>query len=468
MPKRKINVIAPTIDTSGIVVSNTKKIKVCAYARVSTAQDEQLNSLESQREYYFKYINANPNWEFVDIYYDEGISGLNIRHREGFNKMVKDALDGKIDIVLTKSISRFARNTIDTLTVTRMLKEKGIAVIFEKENINSLDSKGEFVLTLMSSLAEEESKSISSNVKWGIRKKYAEGKFTMPYKVFIGYKKGPDGIMIIDKKEAPIIKLIFKLYLEGYSLKCISEHLHDLGVLSAQGNEYINKGTLLAILTNEKYMGDAILQKSYVSDIFTKRKKKNKGELPIYHIENDHEPIIPKATFKEVQYQLSIRGKDYSVTHLFSSKLRCELCGSLYSSNYYTEQKHHILYHKWICSKKFHKVIRCKNIIMYDNHLKQVIKEILPNFIDRYAYLSDYLINLCDKIIPEKRRKNRCISNINKNKFIYTDEYLFWFARMIIKEIIVKQSRVLEFYFIDGFIYEYNLPLWSMTKNQII
>lgn len=161
MSKKKINVIAPTIDSSGLQISNTKKIRVCAYARVSTAQDEQLNSLESQRQYYFTYINKNPNWEFVDIYYDEGISGLNTKRREGFNRMVKDALEGKIDVILTKSISRFARNTIDTLTITRMLKEKGIAVIFEKENINSLDSKGEFVLTLMSSLAEEESKSIS-------------------------------------------------------------------------------------------------------------------------------------------------------------------------------------------------------------------------------------------------------------------------------------------------------------------
>ena len=468
MSKKKINVIAPTIDSSGLAVSNTKKLKVCAYARVSTAQDEQLNSLETQREYYFKYINANPNWEFIDIYYDEGISGLNTRRREGFNRMVKDALDGKIDIILTKSISRFARNTIDTLTVTRMLKEKGIAIIFENENINSLDTKGEFVLTLMSSLAEEESKSISSNVKWGIRKKYAEGKFSMPYKVFIGYKKGPDGNMVIDKKEAPIIKLIFKMYLEGYSLKFISEKLHNMGVLSAQGNDYIGKSTLLAILTNEKYMGDAILQKSYVSDIFTKRKKKNKGELPIYHIENDHEPIIPKATFEEVKYQLSIRGKDYSVTHLFSSKLKCDLCGSFYSSNYYTKQKHHILYHRWICSKKFHKIIRCKNIIMYDNHLKQVIKEIFPIFIERYKYLSEYLIDLCIKTIHEKRRINRCITNIEKNKLIYTDEFIYWFSRMIIKEIIVKQSRELEFRFIDGFIYKYNLPLWSITKNQTI
>ena len=468
MSKKKINVIAPTIDSSGLQISNTKKIRVCAYARVSTAQDEQLNSLESQRQYYFTYINKNPNWEFVDIYYDEGISGLNTKRREGFNRMVKDALEGKIDVILTKSISRFARNTIDTLTITRMLKDRGIAVIFEKENINSLDSKGEFVLTLMSSLAEEESKSISSNVKWGIRKKYAEGKFSIPFKTFIGYKKGPDGSMVIDKNEAPIIKLIYKLFLEGHSLKSISEELHNLGILSARGKEWISKSTILQILTNEKYMGDVILQKTFTSDIFTKKKKKNNGELPLYHIENDHEPIIPKSTFEEVKYQLSIRGKDHSVAHLFSSKLKCDLCGSFYSINCYTEQKHHIYYYRWICSKKFCKTIKCQNIIMYDKHLKIVIKEIFILFIDRYKYLFGYLIDISEKTIIEKSRLNKCIKNINKNNYAYTDDYIEYFFRITIKEIIVKESRDLVFYFIDGFIYTYKLPLWSFIKNCVI
>lgn len=262
MSKKKVTIIKPTIDSSGLVISENSKLKVCAYARVSTEKDGQLNSLESQRQYYINYINSKPEWEFVGIYYDEGISGLSIKRRDGFNKMIQDAKDGKINIILTKSISRFARNTIDTLTTTRMLKSIGVVVIFEKENINSFDTKGEFILTVMSSLAEEEAKSISSNVAWGIRKKFEEGKFSMPYKYFYGYKKGPNGEMVIDKDQVYIIKLIYRLYLEGNSLKDIIDILNEKGIPSPRGKKWINKTTIYSILTNEKYIGDALLQKS--------------------------------------------------------------------------------------------------------------------------------------------------------------------------------------------------------------
>ena len=195
-------------------IASVARRRVAAYARVSTDSDEQFTSYEAQIDYYTRYIRARDDWEFVRVYTDEGISGVKTKNRDGFNEMLRDAMDGKIDLIVTKSVSRFARNTVDSLVAVRNLKEHGTEVFFEKENIWTLDSKGELLITIMSSLAQEESRSISENVTWGMRKRFADGKVSMPYKRFLGYDKGEDGRPVINEAEARIVRFIFRLFLE--------------------------------------------------------------------------------------------------------------------------------------------------------------------------------------------------------------------------------------------------------------
>lgn len=271
---RKVTFIPPLAALPG----KKSKRKVAAYARVSTAAEEQESSLIAQRTFYEKHILENPEWEFVEVYYDDGVSGLSYHRREGFNLMVADALEGKIDLILTKSLSRFARNTVDTLTTIRRLKEKNVEVFFEKENIYTFDSKGEFLITLMSSLAQEESRSISENVTWGRRKQFSDGKYSMNYSTFLGYKKGMDGLPAIDEDQAPIIRLIYLLYLEGYTIYSLKHFLDNIGIPSPQGNKW-HVSVIESILTNEKYKGDALLQKSITVDFLTKKRKLNEGDL---------------------------------------------------------------------------------------------------------------------------------------------------------------------------------------------
>lgn len=264
---RTVTVIPATLNlfTNTPKMSQNKR-KVAAYARVSTDNEEQLSSYAAQVDYYTRYIKSKTEWDFVDIYTDEGITATNTKKRDGFKRMVKDALDGKIDLIVTKSVSRFARNTVDTLTTVRKLKEKGIEVYFEKENIYTLDSKGELLITIMSSLAQEESRSISENTTWGQRKRFADGKVSLPYKKFLGYERGEDGIPQIVEKEAKIVRLIYRLFLEGRTTTGIATHLTRLKVPTPAGKEKWTTSTIKSILTNEKYKGDALLQKSYTVD----------------------------------------------------------------------------------------------------------------------------------------------------------------------------------------------------------
>ena len=246
-------------------------VKVAAYARVSTDTEEQISSYEAQVDYYTRYIKSKNNWEFIEVYTDEGISATNTKKRDGFNRMIKDALDKKIDLIVTKSVSRFARNTVDTLTTVRKLKEKGVEVYFEKENIYTLDSKGELLITIMSSIAQEESRSISENVTWGQRKRFADRKVSLPYKNFLGYEKGKDGVPKIIEKEAKIVRLIYRLFLEGKTISAITKHLTDNKIPTPAGKEKWYTTTVRSILTNEKYKGDALLQKCYTIDFLTKK-----------------------------------------------------------------------------------------------------------------------------------------------------------------------------------------------------
>lgn len=231
--------------------AQTRKRRVAAYARVSTDSDEQLSSYEAQVDFYTRHIQSKPEWEFVAVYTDEGVTGTNTKKREGFNRMIEDALAGKIDLILTKSISRFARNTVDSLTTIRRLKEKGIEVYFEKENIYTLDAKGEVMLTIMSSLAQEESRSISENVTWGKRKSMADGKFSLAYKRFLGYRKGPDGLPEIVEEEAEIIRKIYDLFLAGHTVRAIASQLTSEGIPTPSGKQQWSVSTIMSILQND-------------------------------------------------------------------------------------------------------------------------------------------------------------------------------------------------------------------------
>ena len=326
--------IEPTINPyTRLPQGSIRKRRVAAYARVSTDLEEQQTSYEAQVDYYTKYIERRPDWEFVDVYTDEGISGTNTKRREGFNRMINDALEGKIDLIITKSISRFARNTVDSLVNIRKLKEHNVECYFEKENINTFDSKGELLITIMSSLAQEESRSISQNVTWGQRKRFADGKVSMPYKTFLGYEKNEDGTIKINEEEAKVIRRIYYQFLKGDSVGKIANELTSGGIKTPAGKSEWRKTTVISILQNEKYKGDALLQKKFTVDFLNHKTKKNEGEVPQYYVHDSHPAIITKEDWELVQIELSRRkemGYTYSFKNPFSGKLICEDCGSYY------------------------------------------------------------------------------------------------------------------------------------------
>ena len=339
MTARTITTIPATIlQHTSAPINALRKRRVAGYARVSTDTDEQLTSYEAQVDYYTNYIKSREDWEYITVYTDEGISATSTAKRAGFNKMVKDALAGKIDLIITKSVSRFARNTVDSLSTIRKLKENGTEVFFEKESIWTFDSKGELLITIMSSLAQEESRSISENVTWGHRKRMQDGKISVPYSRFLGFDKGENGTLIVNEKEAEIVRLIFKMFLDGGTPHSIAKYLSAQGIPSPGGKPKWNASTVQSMLKNEKYRGDALLQKSYTVDFLTKRMKINEGEVPQYYVEKAHPAIIEPAVFEVVQQEIARRkvGKSavnrHSAASIFASKIKCGQCGSWYGS----------------------------------------------------------------------------------------------------------------------------------------
>ena len=371
----KVTTIPATISRfTATPINEKKKRRTAAYARVSTDSEEQLTSYEAQVDYYTNYIKGRDDWEFVTVYTDEGITGTNTKHRDGFNRMVQDALDGKIDLIVTKSVSRFARNTVDSLTTVRKLKEKGVEIYFEKENIWTLDSKGELLITIMSSLAQEESRSISENCTWGQRKRFADGKVTVPFKRFLGYDRGPDGNLVLNTDEAVTVRRIYSMFLQGMSPYGIATHLTAEGIRSPSGKDKWNAGAVRSILTNEKYKGDALLQKSYTVDFLTKKKKVNEGEIPQYYVEGNHEAIISPDVFEQVQQELEhrkqVKGRHSSV-HLFSGKIRCGQCGEWYGSKtWHSTSKYRRVV--WQCNHKYDGNEKCTTPHLTDDDIKRL------------------------------------------------------------------------------------------------
>ena len=322
-----------------------KKLRVAAYCRVSTETEEQNSSYEVQVAHYTEFIKKNAEWEFAGIFADDGISGTNTKKREEFNRMIDECMEGNIDLVITKSISRFARNTLDCLKYIRQLKDKNIAVFFEKENINTMDAKGEVLLTIMASLAQQESQSLSQNVKLGLQYRYQQGKVQVNHNRFMGYTKDEEGNLIIVPEEAEIIKRIYREYLEGKSLAGIGRDLEKDGILTAAGKPRWRPETIKKILLNEKYIGDALLQKTFTVDFLTKKRVKNEGHVPQYYVENSHEAIIPKELFLQAQEELHRRnniytGEDknkrlYSSKYALSTITFCGDCGDIYRRVYW-------------------------------------------------------------------------------------------------------------------------------------
>jgi DNA invertase Pin-like site-specific DNA recombinase len=316
------------------------KLRVAAYCRVSTDSDEQATSYEAQVEHYTSYIKGNADWELAGIYADDGITGTNTKKRDEFNRMIEDCMEGKIDMVITKSISRFARNTLDCLKYIRQLKDKNIPVFFEKENINSMDSKGEIMLTIMASLAQQESQSLSQNVKLGFQFRYQQGEVQVNHNRFLGYTKDENKRLVIVPEEAEVVKRIFREYLEGASLLQIARGLEADGILTAANKRKWRPETLKKILQNEKYIGDALLQKTYTVDFLSKKRVVNNGIVPQYYVENSHEPIVPREIFMQVQEEMVRRanlqaGKSgkrrvYSSKYALSSIVYCGECGDIY------------------------------------------------------------------------------------------------------------------------------------------
>ena len=351
---RSVTVIPASIHRfSEMPLASAEKRKVAAYARVSTDNEDQKTSYAAQVDYYTNYIKSRSNWEFAGMYSDEGVTGTSLKKREGFTRMVQDALDGKIQLIVTKSVSRFARNTVDSLTTIRKLKEHGIEVYFEKEAIWTFQARGEILLTILSSLSQEEARSISENVTWGLRKKFADGKFSVGYSHFLGYDKGEDGNLVINEEQAKIVRLIFQLFLEGMTAGRIAKELTARHILTVTGKEKWNAKTIRGILSNEKYTGCARIQKTFTPDFLTKKAVKNCGQVPSYFVEQSHPAIIDPVVFEMVQREMERRTREggrYSGMSIFLGKIRCGACGGSFGAKV------------WHSRDKYRRIIyRCNN-----------------------------------------------------------------------------------------------------------
>ncbi|MCX4371647.1 MAG: recombinase family protein [Dysosmobacter sp.] len=342
--QRQVRVIPATKQARAAAPRRGGKQRVAAYCRVSTDSEEQLNSYAAQKNYYTQKIEENPDWEMAGVFADEGLSGTSMKKRKEFNRMIAACKRGRVDMILTKSLSRFARNTVDCLKIVRLLKAQGIGVMFEKENINTLTESSEFLITLFSGFAQAESESMSRNIIWGKQKSGEAGHVAFQYKKLLGYRRGPDGGPEIVPEEAEMVRRIFRRYLEGASLGDIKKELEADGVPTAEAVEGWSYQVIRNILTNEKYCGDALLFKTRTLDPISKKTVKNTGEWPMVYIEGNHEGIVPKAVFLRVQEEMARRASKrkvmqkhgrteqgkYSGRYALTELLVCGECGSPY------------------------------------------------------------------------------------------------------------------------------------------
>ena len=383
--KKNVSIIPGKMEHGKKADAEQKILRVAAYCRVSTQLEQQESSFEAQKNYYTEKITNNPNWKLAGIYADDGISGTDRKKRDEFNRLLQDCEAGKIDMILTKSISRFARNTVDTLNTLRILRKKGVTVFFEKEHIDTHADNGEMIITVLSGLAQEESFNLSENTRWGIIRKFENGTIILNHNRFMGYTKGKDGELAIVPEEAETVRLIFRMYLEGTSIAGIKRHLEKEGILTVTGRKIWNEGTISKMLSNEKYMGDALLQKSYTADFLTKTRKKNNGEMRQYYITDNHEGIVAKEIYYAVQREKQRRAerrkpavtrrtkekkKGYSSKYILSNLLVCGECGQPYRRITWT--RNGVKRIVWRCSNRVeHGTEYCKNSPTLDEEALQ-------------------------------------------------------------------------------------------------
>ena len=352
-----------------------KKKQVAAYARVSVETERLNHSLSAQISFYSALIQSNPEWEYVGVYADSFVSGTSTKHRTEFQRMIADAEHGKIDIILCKSISRFARNTVDLLETVRHLKELGVEVRFEKENIHSLSGDGELMLSVLASFAEEESRSISDNSKWGIRKRFQSGEIGTANKHILGYRYDENlQKYVIIPEEAAIVRRMFALYLEGVSLQKICDDLNESGYRTVHGCLF-RETSLMIMIRNEVYAGDILRQKSFMADPITKNKVKNQGEFPKYYMPDTHEAIIDRETYAKVQEEIARRSSLLNPTYCFTGKLKCEICGMPYTRK--ISYNHGKKYVHWICRAKKKKGMHCSSINFTETKLEEICTDVL-------------------------------------------------------------------------------------------
>lgn len=342
--QKVVRIIPATINITEEIKKCYRQLRVAAYCRVSTKQEEQLNSYEVQKKHYEERIIAEPKWTLIGIFADKGITGTSMKHRDEFNKMIRQCKKGKIDMIITKSISRFARNTLDCINITRMLREIGVDVYFEEQNLHSIDPSSEFYISIYGSVAQSESENISANVKWGKAQSAKEGNVPFQYKHFLGYRKGADGQPEIDPEEAETVRMIYNQFLAGDSFIEICKSLEEQGISSPGGKTTWQSSTIQSILSNEKYKGDAVINKTFIENCISKKVKVNNGERAKYYIENNHPAIIDAGTFGRVQEELARRsGKKkvkqvgtkteqgkYSSKYALTELLVCGECGTPY------------------------------------------------------------------------------------------------------------------------------------------
>lgn len=417
MNNKNVEVIAPTSKTMCLKgTKENKLIRACAYCRVSTDNEDQKTSYDSQRIHYKNMIEENPDWEFVGIYADEGITGTQTKKREQFNQMMSDALNGKIDLILAKSISRFARNTVDTLNCVRLLREHNVDVYFEKENIHTLGLSNELFLTLYSAFAQAESESISENVKAGVRMKMKRGELVGKYAPFgYLYDKEKD-IIYPDESKKDIITYIFEEYSKGVGFRTIALNLNSLGIPSPSNLKWCH-ASVRRIIINEKYVGDLKTGKYYTENVLTHKKKVNYGEKEQFFTTNHHEPIISRELWDKCQEILTIRSKiikpdgnrdKFSRKYPFSSKIFCGICGEKFIRRSYKIRSSDKEVAYWVCRSHRNK-IECSNLI----HYKQ--EELEDIFVIAY----NKLFQNSDKYINSFMKKVNEVINENQDDFNY-------------------------------------------------
>ncbi len=408
----QVEIIKANLKTEDEIVNNLKK-RVCAYARVSTDSEEQQTSYNSQIKHYSKMIKSNSSWDFVGVYADEGISGTQVKNRVEFTKMIDDAINGKIDIIIAKSISRFARNTLDTLKYIRLLREKRVDVYFEKENIHTLELESEMFLTLFSAFAQAESESMSQNVKLGLRAKMKRGEY-IGYAECYGFKWNKiTKELEINEEEAKVVKMIFDLYVSGVGSFTISNMLNEKGIKAHRGGIW-RPTSVRCVLRNEKYVGDLLNQKTYVDNPLTHKHVKNFGEKEKYYVKNHHPGIIDRSTWDKAQEIYSARSKcmipdgnshcsKYSLKYPFSSKIECGICGRNYVRRMNEKRKDGTRKTYWNCYNRSVNVKKCdKSIFISEYNLKTMFIEIYNFIVKKNHKTKDKLLKAIKDTLKEE------------------------------------------------------------------